>query len=51
MREGDDDAGSVRRYRLVMEDEVENEMKGEKIKDRAQSVKEHRRRWSSFVRR
>ncbi|KAF7892746.1 uncharacterized protein EAF02_000284 [Botrytis sinoallii] len=51
MREGDDDAGSVRRYRLVMEDEVENEMKGERIKDRAQSVKEHRRRWSSFIRR
>ncbi|ESZ98421.1 hypothetical protein SBOR_1202 [Sclerotinia borealis F-4128] len=47
----DDDAGSVRRYRLVLEDEVENEMKGEKIEERPQSVKEHRRRWSSFIKR
>ncbi|KAA8576540.1 hypothetical protein EYC84_006648 [Monilinia fructicola] len=51
MRERDDDAGSVRRYRLVMEDDIENEMKGEKIQAKAQSVKEHRRRWSSFIRR
>ncbi|KAF7877604.1 hypothetical protein EAF04_001276 [Stromatinia cepivora] len=51
MRERDDDAGSVRRYRLVMEDEVENEMKGEKMEEKAQSVKGHRRRWSSFIRR
>ncbi|RAL58788.1 hypothetical protein DID88_009201 [Monilinia fructigena] len=51
MRERDDDAGSVRRYRLVMEDDIENEMKGERIQAKAQSVKEQRRRWSSFIRR
>lgn len=51
MRERDDDAGSVRRYRLVMEDEIENEMKGELIEEKTQSLKEHKRRWSSFIRR
>ncbi|QSZ30123.1 hypothetical protein DSL72_004643 [Monilinia vaccinii-corymbosi] len=51
MRERDGDAGSVRRYRLVMEDDTENEIKGGAIKTKVQSVKQHRRRWSSFIRR
>ncbi|CAD6448131.1 bdf39ad0-15c1-4a8f-82c7-13343cd865be [Sclerotinia trifoliorum] len=51
MRGRDDDAGSVRRYRLVMEDEDENEMKGEKMEGKAEPTKTHRRRWSSFIRR
>ncbi|KAI9650204.1 hypothetical protein NHQ30_000217 [Ciborinia camelliae] len=51
MRERDDDAGSVRRYRLTMEDEVEDEKIGEKIEESSQSVKKSRRRWTSFIRR